>query len=187
VIAIVAGPLGAGRADAPVRRSAVDGAGIGPARWLPSLGRDARAGLPIGRLRCAPPRPTAAAAHLELFAYGHVVIVPAGIGVAPPRRRRGAYVTGGRCRYPLWTSEPTGVVRVGAPQLTLGDLFAIWGQPLSRRGLARWRGTVRAYVGGRRRHGDPAAIPLLRHGQIVVQAGEPVLRPHVRYRFPTGL
>jgi hypothetical protein len=186
VLAVAAGLPAAESANAPVRRSAGDGAGIGAARRLPSLGRDAGAGRPIGRLRCEAPQPPESAVHVELFARGHVVIVPAGIGVAPPRRRRGAYVTGGRCRYPLWTSEPTGVVRVAAPGLTLGDLFAIWGRPLSRTRVARWRGSVRADVGGRRWRGDPAAIPLRRHAQIVVQAGEPLLRPNARYRFPPG-
>jgi hypothetical protein len=196
VLAIAVGLIAAESANAPVRPSVIDGAGIGAARRLPSLGREARAGQPIGRqaragppighLRCEAPQPPAAAIHIELFARGHVVIVPAGIGVAPPRRRSGAYVTGGRCRYPLWTSEPTGLVHLSRPGLKLGDLFAIWGQPLSRERLARWRGAVRAYVGGLRWRCDPAAIPLKHHTQIVVQAGKPVLRPHADYRFPAG-
>ena len=49
--------------------------------------------------------------HLELFARGLVLLVPAGIGVAPPVERDGAYVLGGRCLYPLRTREPTGVSR----------------------------------------------------------------------------
>ena len=128
-----------------------------------------------------------AAAHVELFARGRVVIVPAGVGVAPPRRRSGAYVTGGRCRYPLWTSEPTGVVLLQRRDLTLGDLFELLGQPLSRGRMARWPGTVAVYVNGIRRRGNPARIPLLPHAQVVVQAGPPILRPNARYRFPAGL
>ena len=78
-------------------------------------------------------------------------------------------------------------MRIAAPGLTLGDLFAIWGQPLARRRLARWRAPVRVDVGGVRWRRDPAAIPLLAHAQIVVQAGKPFLRPHAHYRFPPGL
>jgi hypothetical protein len=124
---------------------------------------------------------------VELFARGHVVIVPAGIGITPPRRRHGAYVIGGRCRYPLWTSEPTGLVHVGRPGLRLGDLFAIWGQPLTLGRLARWTAGVTAHVDGVRWRGDPAAIPLRHHAEIVVQAGAPVQRPHAGYLFPDGL
>ena len=174
-------------ARAPVRQAASDGAGIGTARRLPSLGERARHGRAIGDLRCTTARRPVAAAHVELFARGHVVIVPAGLGVAPPRRRTGAYVTGGRCRYPIWTSEPTGLVRLARRNLTLGDLFVLWGQPLSRGRMARWRATVRAYVSGVRWRGDPRSIPLVRHAQVVVQAGPPILRPNARYRFPAGL
>jgi hypothetical protein len=157
--------------------------GIGPA-WR--IGQVVRDGAPVDALRCTR-APAATAVHVELFARGHVVIVPAGIGIAAPRHRAGAYVTGGRCRYPLWTSEPTGLVRVGRPGLTLGDLFAVWGQPLARGRLGRWRAAVTAHVDGVRWRGDPRTIPLRRHAQIVLQAGAPVLRPHARYAFPAGL
>jgi hypothetical protein len=161
-------------------------AGIGAAWRLPSLGGRARRAAAISRLRCGSQR-TAWGVHIELFAHGHVVIVAAGVGVAPPRRHSGAYVTGGRCRYPVWTSEPTGVVRVARPGLTLGDLFAVWGQPLTRGRLGRWRVPVVADVDGIRWRGDPRVIPLHRHAQIVVQAGAPRVRPHAAYRFPEGL
>src|SRR6476659_349235 len=51
-------------------------------------------------------------AHLELFARGLVVIVPAVIGVARPRVRHCAYVTPRGCTYPVRTLEPTGVLEV---------------------------------------------------------------------------
>jgi hypothetical protein len=187
LLAVVLGLFLADAAKAPGRQAGGDGAGIGRARTLPSLGAHARRGLAIGDLRCTAPRQPVAAAHVELFGRGHVVIVPAGVGVAPPRVRSGAYVTRGRCRYPIWTSEPTGLVRLGRRGLTLGDLFAVLGQPLSRGRMARWRATVRAYVGGARWRGDPRRIPLRPHAQIVVQAGPPVLRPNSHYHFPAGL
>jgi hypothetical protein len=123
--------------------------------------------------------------HLELFAGRRVVLVPPGIGVAPPRVRDGAYVRGGRCTYPLVTREPTGVVEVesGGRQRTLGDLFAVWGQPLGRRRMAGFRGRVSAFVGGHRYKDDPRTIPLTRHAQIVLEVGGYV-RPHATYRFP---
>jgi hypothetical protein len=172
--------LPAASAHAPVRARPPAGAGIGPAHHPASAPRTA----PAGGLRCGHGRAQRALAHVELFARGRVVIVPAGIGLGPPRRREGAYVRGGGCRYPLWTDEPTGLIRMARDDLRLGDLFAVWGRPLSRSRLAAWRGPVRAHVDGHAWRGDPRAIPLRRHAQIVVQIGRPFLPPHARYRFP---
>jgi hypothetical protein len=152
----------------------------------PSLGARAARGLPIRGLRCTSADASRFGVHLELFAARRVVLIPPGIGIAPPRTREGAYVRGGRCSYPLRTSEPTGVIEAAGPPKTLGDLFAVWGQPLSRKAMAGFRGPVRAYVGGRAWHGAPGAIPLARHAQIVVEVGGYV-RPHASYRFPPGL
>jgi hypothetical protein len=139
------------------------------------------------RLPCGPRAPRRFGVHIELFAGGHVVQVPAGIGVAPPVTRHGAYVTRGRCWYALHTTEPTGLINVTAgTTATLGTLFEIWRQPLSTRRLAGFRGAVRAYLSGRRRPGDPRAIPLRRHAQIVLEVG-PLVPPHPTYRFPPGL
>jgi hypothetical protein len=126
-------------------------------------------------------------AHVEVFAAGRVVVVPAGIGLAPPLRREGAYVRGARCAYPVMTAEPTGVVEVAhGTQATLGTLFDLWGQRLGPRRLAAFTGTVRVHVGGRAWLGDPRDVPLRPHAQVVVQVGPRVV-PHARYRFPPGL
>ena len=125
--------------------------------------------------------------HVELFAKRLVVIVPAGVGIAPPLRRDGAYVPSGRCSYPARTREPTGVIEVtqGVP-LTLGQFFEVWGQPLSPTRLAGFRGRVVAFVGGHVRPGDPRTIPLTRHAQIVLEVGGYV-RPHASFLFRRGL
>lgn len=115
-----------------------------------------------------------------------VVLMPAGIGIAPPHLRHGAFVVGGRCEYALRTREPTGVVEVTrGTSATLGDLFAIWGQPLSGRRVLSFRGAVRAYVGRARFAGDPRAIPLRPHATITLELGRYV-RPHSPYAFPAG-
>jgi hypothetical protein len=71
-------------------------------------------------------------------------------------------------------------------RLTLGDLFRIWGKRLGPQRIAGFRGPVLAFVGGKRRHGDPASIPLTRHAQIVLELGGYVA-PHPTYRFARGL
>src|SRR5438046_2534422 len=78
--------------------------GVGPRYHPPATSARVAAAKPVGALRCG-----AAGArfgvHLELFANRRVVIVPAGIGMAPPLVRDGAYVRGGRCSYALRTRE----------------------------------------------------------------------------------
>ena len=151
--------------------------------------RAVAAARPVAGLRCSTGDANRFGVHLELFANDRVVIVPAGIGIAPPLRRSEAYVLGGRCSYPARTREPTGVVEVETgSRLTLGHLFAIWGQPLSPTRLAGFRtsGRVRAYVGGRRWRGRLGHIPLRRHAEIVLELGL-FVPPHVTYRFRKGL
>jgi hypothetical protein len=161
--------------------------GVGPRYHPPATSARVAAALPVGGLRCSPAGGRRYGVHLELFARRLVVIVPAGIGIAPPLLRRGAYVRSGRCSYPVRTREPTGVVEVAAgARLTLGRLFALWGQPLSRTRLAGFRGKVSAFVGGRRRVGDPRYIPLTRHAEIVLEVGGYV-PPHRRFLFRRGL
>jgi hypothetical protein len=125
--------------------------------------------------------------HVELYARRRVIPVPAGIGIAPPVRRSGAYVRGGRCSYPIRSYEPTGLIVIDpASGLRLADLFAVWGQPLSAHSLARFRGAVRAYLDGRRWAPDPGSIPLRPHAEIVLEVGA-FVPPHPRYLFPPGL
>src|SRR5207302_7900938 len=112
--------------------------------------------------------------------------------MAPPERARGAYVTAARCSYPIRTREPTGLLELTprAGDLTLGDLFAVWGQPLSATRLAGFRapgGTrVAAYLDGKPWAADPRTMPLRRHAVIVLEVAGHV-PPHARYRFPHGL
>jgi hypothetical protein len=162
-----------------------------PAYRPPSLSRAVAAARPVGSMRCEPRALPRFGVYVELFADRRVVLIPAGIGVAPPRVRRGAYVPAGRCSYPLRTREPTGVIEVArSTRARLGDLFDLWGQPLSTVRLAGFRADrddpVRVYVDGRRLDGDPRAAALTRHATIVVELG-PYLPPHRSYRFPPGL
>lgn len=120
--------------------------------------------------------------------------MPPGIGIARPQRHRGALVLGGRCLYPLRTVDPTGVIevseRAGAGVPTVGQLFALWGEPLSSRRLAGFMarpGTgVVAFVDGRKWLGDPRRIPLSRHAAVVLELDTRV-QPHPYYLFPGGL
>jgi hypothetical protein len=146
---------------------------------------------PVGRLRCSSAERQRFGVHLELFANRRVMIVPAGIGMAPPLRRDGATVRSARCSYPVRTRQPTGVFEVEAGRrLTLGDAFSVWGRPLSRSRLAGYRARrgeqIRAWVGGCPWTGSLRRIPLRRHAQIVLEGGG-FVPPHASYLFPRGL
>jgi hypothetical protein len=206
VVAAALGGCGSGGQRRPASPAAPDAAvaldaartrpfGRGAAFRPPPYGPAVAVAARVGSLTCAAPGSHPYGAHIELFAAGLVVAVPAGIGVAPPQRRDGAVVASGRCVYPLRTLEPTGVIEVDAPSAgralpTLGQLFAVWGQPLGARRLAGFAaprgGPVTVFVDGRRWPGDPRAVPLGRHAQIVLEVG-PRVEPHPAYRFAPGL
>jgi hypothetical protein len=161
--------------------------GRGP-RFALHTGARADRAAPIGRLRCTSAAGRWEDAHLEVFAQGRVVIIPPGVGIARPRVQVGAAVSGGRCSYPMRTTDPTGVIRFRPGRgLTLGDVFAVWGQPLAGHRLCGFAsaGAVRVYVGGRRFRGAPARALLRRHEEIVVEIG-PRVPPHASYVFANG-
>jgi hypothetical protein len=132
-------------------------------------------------------------AHLTIFVRGQAQQIPAGIGIAPPREvaatPRGAFVVGGTCFAWLHTHAADGIVHTESPvdrTYTLGEFFDIWGQPLTRERVGPARGRVTAYVGGHVYSGNPRRIRLLRHAQIQLDVGRPLVRP-ARIAFPTGL
>jgi hypothetical protein len=123
-------------------------------------------------------------AHLELFGRRHAVVIPAGIGLGPPlRHSHSARIVGAACRADARTLDPAGVIDFDRTDLTLGDLFEIWGEPLGPRRMASFRGPVTAFVGGKRVRGDPASIPLRDGAQIVLQVGG-YIPPHPTFLFP---
>ena len=165
--------------------------GVGPRFHPPALSPAVAAARPVAGLRCARNADRRTGVHLELFAHNRVVIIPRGIGVAPPWHLAGPYVDRGACSYAARTRKPTGVIEIArGSALTLGDFFALWGQPLSRTRLGGFRTDrarpVRAYVGGTRWRGPLDAIPLRRHAQIVLELGR-FVPPHLTYRFEGGL
>jgi hypothetical protein len=148
---------------------------------------------PLGTMRCSNSTGDWVGVHLEVFVNRFDVVIPAGIGIAPPHRREGAYVNGGRCSYPLRTTDPTGMIEVDATfrrHATLGKFFAAWGQPLGPTRLLSFRAKgndrVAVYINGRRWRGDPRSVPLTRHAALLVQLGGYV-EPRLEYGFPPDL
>lgn len=171
--------VGAAGAAAPIPTRI----GAGLKYRLPAASPAVAHARPVGRFRCTSDEGARELAHVELFAGKLVLLLPAGIGMAPPLVRNGAYVTGARCSYEVRTSDPTGVVEfVPRVHPTIGDLFTLWGRSLSTHRIAGFRGAVAAWVGGKRWHGDVRAIPLRRHSEIVIEVGDYV-PPHAFFLF----
>jgi hypothetical protein len=132
-------------------------------------------------------------AHLAVFVDGRQRLVPEGIGIVPPRTEQrapaGPFVVGGSCLYWLHSHTRDGVIHIESPlqrSYTLGNYFAIWGQPLGPQQVGPAHGAVTAYLNGRRVLGNPAAIPLKPHAVIQLDVGSPMVSP-VPFTFPAGL
>jgi hypothetical protein len=124
--------------------------------------------------------------HLALFVAGKQIQIPQYIGFA-----QNAAIPGGGCLYWIHTHDQTGIIHVESPELnppgggpyTLGMFFDIWGQPLSRNGVAGFNGPVTAYVNGAQYTGDLRSIPLLAHQEVTLEIGQPTVAPP-NYAWP---
>jgi hypothetical protein len=111
-------------------------------------------------------------AHLALFVEGQEVPVPAGIGITD------------RCLYWLHTHSTDGIIHIEAPApmaFTLGEFFAIWGQPLGPSTIldksVDANHQLRVFVNGEPFEGDPATIKLVDRETIVIEYGPPFAPP----------
>jgi hypothetical protein len=120
---------------------------------------------------CAVPGAPVRRVHLELFANGFAIVIPARVGM------RSAH-----CRAHAWTDTPTGVVQFDRPA-RLADLFTVWGMPLGRQRLLSFHGAVSLFRNGLRVRGDPGAVPLRDGDELVLETG-PFIPPHRSYLFP---
>jgi len=124
--------------------------------------------------------------HLALFYNGKQIQIPRYIGFAPDPKSPGT-----PCLYWIHTHDASGIIHVEAPDIqspqggpyTLGMFFDVWGQPLSRDGVAGLKGPVTAYVNGAPYDGDLRTIPLMSHQQITLEVGTPAVPPP-NYLFP---
>jgi hypothetical protein len=131
-------------------------------------------------------------AHIAIYANGQPLTVPYGIGIGKPwqvqQSTEGPFVVAGSCFYWLHTHTDDGIIHIESPvqrTFSLGDFFAIWGQPLSSSQAASATGPVIAYVNGERSSGDPSQIALQAHQLIQLDVGDET--PPQPFTFPPGL
>ena len=150
-----------------------DGPAIGTARW-PDPQTD---GSPIGRFTCVfrPSSELSFHAHLSILVNNELQKVPLYLGASrqPPTH----------CFYAIHTHDASGRIHVtpAAPDtFTLGELFEIWGQPLSSTNVAGITGLpVEIFVTDdgmtfKVEDTDWAGIELLPHREITIALGEPL-------------
>jgi hypothetical protein len=106
--------------------------------------------------------------HLDLFADGGHVTLPANIGID----------SSGRFLAALHTHDNSGIMHVESPvvtSFTLGQFFAVWGVRLDARCIgslcARGAKQLRAWVDGKPVAADPTRIILAEHQEIVLAYG----------------
>jgi hypothetical protein len=125
--------------------------------------------------------------HLDVVVNGDGYPIPAGIGID----RRERFVS------PLHTHDFSGIVHVESPTVrtfTLGQLFDVWGLRFTSRCLggycAKGNKKVWVFVNGKLALGNPRAIALRQHQEIVVAYGTYASVPKPippSYPFPPGL
>jgi hypothetical protein len=132
-------------------------------------------------------------AHLQVYVDGQPRALPGGIGMLGAVAQQtpyGAVYGAVVCYYWLHTHTADGVIHIESPLqaiYTLGNLFAVWNQPLSAHEVAGARGPVSAFVNGQRWTKDPGAIPLIPHAAIQLDVGTPVVPFHGVSWTGTGL
>ena len=119
--------------------------------------------------------------HVGVYVDGVAVKVPAGIGVGRPWGfDNTGFLATGSCFAWLHTHDTTGVIHIATPEVTeftLGQLFQVWGQPLSTAGAFDYNGKVTVLVNGRRHDGDPSTIDLTPFLNVILELGQPPTVP----------
>lgn len=135
-------------------------------------------------------------AHLKIYIEGKRSVVPAGIGIQPPRQSVDqtpnnpltVFVEGGNCFYWLHTHDTSGIIHQEAPGptiFTLGQIFDVWGEQLSPNRIGPYTGKIWVFRNGTLFTGDPRNVTLGAHTVIQIDLGIEV--PYQSYTFPAGL
>lgn len=141
-------------------------------------------GKPIGAVNCLLNGNWHKHMLISIYNNGQRLGFPDGIG----RVHAGCYHA-----YEMHVHDVTGIIHMESDSpknFKLGDWFTEWNQPLGRNGTAGLAGPVRFYIieNGQitRYDGDPAAIAMVAHREILIVAGSP-LSVVPRYQWPLGI
>ncbi len=123
-------------------------------------------------------------AHIDLIYRGQPVTIPAQTGITST------------CLYWMHTHQTSGIIHIEAPKesatrgFTVGDFFAVWGQPLTGKQVATFplqKGDqVKVWVDGKPYTGDPRKVVLKSHTQVVIEVGPPFVDPPPTFDWTTS-
>jgi len=113
--------------------------------------------------------------HVSIFLNGDALTVPGDIGIVPAAPQ-------GRCFYSVHTHDESGKIHVeaaAAGTYTLGQMFALWGQPLTNTNIAGLTGMpVSVYVTDNGVVTEATdgwdSIELMNHREITIAVGTPI-------------
>jgi hypothetical protein len=107
--------------------------------------------------------------HVAIFKDGQWLAFPKNVGILSS------------CNYETHTHDNTGIIHIETPNFkdfTLGQVFDVWGMPLSSTNVAGITGDIVVYINDngdvRRYTGDPRNIPLTSLRDITFQIGKPL-------------
>ncbi len=117
-----------------------------------------------------------------LHIHQHVTILDHGKPVGIPDDLGRPLV--GQCLYWIHTHTPDGIIHVESPNFktfNVGNVFDVWGEPLSRTDVAgakpKKNERVVTWVDGRQYDGDPRKIELTQHLDVTIEVGPPYTKP----------
>ena len=195
---------GSAQPSAPTLAAATtleDGTSVGTSTFAKGATATGGSGQAIAGLACEKPAKSSPAygfTHLSLVVDGQQVAIPEDIGlvaqgspgIADPALRQVG------CYYPLMTTDTSGKIRTkpgGATPYTLGQFFALWGQPLSTTNVAGYAGKpVKVFI----RDGSTLAeytgaldaLPLTGNREITIQVGSALSQiPNLEWKNPPAL
>jgi hypothetical protein len=169
-------------------------------------------GSPVDGINCNPDMSPVyhIHAHISIINGNSQVYTPQAIGLFQPLPATGTFPNSlaevGTCAYDLHMHDHSGIIHIEAAAVpstpyTLGQFFAIWGQPLSTTQVATLTGAVRIYVTPTAADGSGiqqptlapqlwagpyTSIPLVAHQEITIVVGNSTL-PLPRYTWPSWL
>jgi hypothetical protein len=125
-------------------------------------------------------------AHLSIIVNGNETTLPAGVGIDQATQ----------CLYWLHVHATDGVIHIEAPKasaarkFTLGDVFDVWGKPLSSTQVGATVLTkdqkLVMFVDGKPYTGNPRSIVLAVHTLVVLEVTPPTVTPPPSFTFPAG-
>lgn len=168
---VVAGPrVTATPTPIPLYKGGTIGTIVFPDGDSPSGGQ----GAPVDGLPC--PKDLSILYHhhvrVAFFANNQQIAIPRALGFVPPWQvQKNGFADNPKCHYLIHTHDATGVVHLEfhtppSPMVTLGNVFDVWGEPLSAGNVAGYTGTLTVFVNGKP---YPYAVRNMKLGQDHIQ------------------